>query len=41
MKTVIAATLIAGLVSIGISGCSEQTKSSTKHGCRNQGEWCR
>lgn len=30
MKRMIAATLIASLVSIGMVGCNEQTKSSTK-----------
>ena len=30
MKPMIAATVIASLVSIGMVGCSEQTKSSTK-----------
>ena len=30
MKRTIAATLIASLVSIGMVGCNEQTKSSTK-----------
>jgi hypothetical protein len=30
MKTVIAASLIASLVSIGMVGCSEKDKSSTK-----------
>ena len=30
MNRIIAATLIAGLVSISLSGCSETAKSSTK-----------
>lgn len=30
MKRMIAATLIASLVSIGLAGCSETTKSSSK-----------
>lgn len=30
MKRVIAVTLVAGLVSIGMTGCNEKSKSSTK-----------